>query len=63
MMKNEGVKISEEDESDVRMLMDDVTPEDKLRMVKIPHSMFFGWSRRNTTPSRTSVRCVAPPCN
>ena len=27
VIKKEGVKISEEDESDIKMLIDDVTPE------------------------------------
>ena len=34
MIKNEGVKISEEDESDIRMMMDDLTPEVRTKYGK-----------------------------
>ena len=34
VIKEEGVKISEEDESDIRMLMDDVTPEIRTKYGK-----------------------------
>ena len=53
--RKEYLKISEEDESDIKMLVHDVIPEIRRNY---DNDSPFGRSRRNTTHFRTSVRCV-----